>query len=297
MDNLEIIKESVNYIESNLYRSFNPTELCNRYDISEFHYYQLFKHIIGVPLMEYILKRRLSDQLYRWASSNKKIPLIKVAHNANLASLRVVSKILKQEFRISSRQYHKTFDGTELYPAFNHHKYTSTCENVFDKNSEIITMPSATLIGLSTPTHLWKQQHHKDISHLKKKVDMHYDHLEGLDTFGNPEVGVSYNTSIDLKKNDNISFEYFRGYYVTEISKLPSDFRVLNLPRQLYLRFLTTTDSEVFDQTLKYIYSDYLIHNPVKLKNTNINLIERYRYDKTSNHHMTVELYIPVELK
>lgn len=297
MNNFSIIKESIQYIESNLYKTINPTELCKQYDISEFHYYQLFKHIIGMPIMEYISKRRLSDQLYRWASSNKKIPLIKVAHNSNLNTLRAVSKILKQEFNISPRQYHKTFDGTELYPAFNNRKYIRVCENVYDKNSEIVTMPSATLIGLSTTTHLTKQQHHKDICSLKKKIDMHYENIEHLSTFGSHEVGLSYNTSIDLKRNDNMFFEYFRGYHVTEISKLPSDFRVFSIPRQHYLRFLTTTNSSVFDQTLKYIYSDYLVNNPIKLKNTNINLIERYRYDRSYNHDITIELYIPIEKK
>jgi len=295
MNNFSIIKESIQYIESNLYKTFKPLELCQQYDISEFHFYQLFKHIIGMPIMEYISKRRLSDQLYRWASSNKKIPLIKVAHNSNLNSLRAISKILKEEFHISPRQYHKTFDGTELYPAFNNHKYTSVCENVFDKKCEIATMPSATLIGLSTATHLTNQQHHTDILSLKKKIDLHYENVQPLATFDRHEVGLSYNTSIDLKRNDNIFFEYFRGYHVTEISILPSDFRVFSIPRQQYLRFLTTSNSVVFEQTLKYIYSDYLVNNPIKLKNSNINLIERYRYDKTSNQDITVELYIPIE--
>lgn len=295
MNNFQIIKESVKYLESNLYKTFNPSEFCQQYDISEFHYYQLFKHIIGLSIMEYISKRRVSDQLYRWASSNKRIPLTEVAHYSKLNSVSSLSKMLKKSFHISLKQYYKNFDGTEIYPAFNHHKYKSQCDNVFNVKSEIITMPSATLIGLSTVTHLTKQQHLKDIWHLKKMIDMHYDNIEHLATIGSHEVGVSYNTSIDSKKYDNISFEYFRGYHVTEISKLPSDFRVLSLPRQDYLRFITTTNSEVFDQTLKYIYSDYLINHPIKLKNSNINLIERYRYDQSSNQDILVELYIPIE--
>lgn len=295
MSNFKIIKESVQYIESNLYKTFNPSVLCQQYDISEFHYYHLFKHIIGISLMEYISKRYISDQLYRWASSKKSIPLTEVAHYSMFSSVKNLSKLLKKDFNISLKQYYKDFDGTELYPAFNNHKYKSQCDHVFNIKSEIVTMPSATLIGLSTVTHLTNQQHLKDIWYLKKKIDMQYDYIKHLAPLRSHEFGVSYNTSIDSKKYNNISFEYFRGYQVSEISKLPSDFKVLSLPRQQYLRFLTTTNSEVFEQTLNYIYSDYLINNPIKLKNSNINLIERYRYDQSANQDIIVELYIPIE--
>ena len=41
MCNIEIIQASINYIESNLYTAINPSELCDKYNISEFHFHQL----------------------------------------------------------------------------------------------------------------------------------------------------------------------------------------------------------------------------------------------------------------
>lgn len=64
MDNRNIIQQSLDYIEDNLYAEINATELSNMAGFSLFHYYRLFQQVTGLPVMQYIQRRRLLHGVY-----------------------------------------------------------------------------------------------------------------------------------------------------------------------------------------------------------------------------------------
>lgn len=64
MDNRKIIQESIDYIEENLKAEFAAGELADRAGFSLFHFYRLFQLATGMPVMQYILKRKLLYALY-----------------------------------------------------------------------------------------------------------------------------------------------------------------------------------------------------------------------------------------
>lgn len=64
MDNLRIIQESIDYIEENLKTEITATELADRAGFSLFHFYRLFQLATGMPVMQFILKRKLLNALY-----------------------------------------------------------------------------------------------------------------------------------------------------------------------------------------------------------------------------------------
>lgn len=59
MDNRTIIQQSLDYIEDNLRTEITATELADAAGFSLFHYYRLFQQATGLPVMQYILRRRL----------------------------------------------------------------------------------------------------------------------------------------------------------------------------------------------------------------------------------------------
>ena len=64
MDNRTIIQKSLEYIEDNLQTEITAAELAEMAGFSLFHYYRLFQQATGLPVMQYILRRRLLHGVY-----------------------------------------------------------------------------------------------------------------------------------------------------------------------------------------------------------------------------------------
>lgn len=64
MDNRAIIQRSLDYIEENLQTEITAAELADAAAFSLFHYYRLFQQATGMPVMQYILRRRLLHGVY-----------------------------------------------------------------------------------------------------------------------------------------------------------------------------------------------------------------------------------------
>ena len=61
---LTIIQKSIDYIEDNLKTDITAKELSEMAGFSMFHYYRLFHSAVGLPVMQYITRRRLLNALY-----------------------------------------------------------------------------------------------------------------------------------------------------------------------------------------------------------------------------------------
>ena len=73
MDNREIIQNSLDYIEENLKAEITAKDLADLSGFSMFYYYRIFQSIVGMPVMQYILHRRLLNAIYDISCGNKKI--------------------------------------------------------------------------------------------------------------------------------------------------------------------------------------------------------------------------------
>ena len=73
MDNRAMIQTSLDYIEENLQTEITATELAEMASFSLFHYYRLFQQATGMPVMQYILRRRLLHGVYAMKQGSSKI--------------------------------------------------------------------------------------------------------------------------------------------------------------------------------------------------------------------------------
>ena len=67
-----IIQGSIDYIENNLRSELTAQELSEKAGFSLFHYYRLFTSIVGIPVMQYITRRRLLYAVYEMSKGMKK---------------------------------------------------------------------------------------------------------------------------------------------------------------------------------------------------------------------------------
>ena len=64
MEYPQVIQESLDYIEENLKTELTAQELAQRAGFSLFHYYRLFQSAVGMPVVQYIVRRRLLHAVY-----------------------------------------------------------------------------------------------------------------------------------------------------------------------------------------------------------------------------------------
>ncbi len=62
--NLTILQKSIDYIEENLKADITAKELSEMAGFSLFHYYRLFQSAVGMPVMQYITRRKMLHALY-----------------------------------------------------------------------------------------------------------------------------------------------------------------------------------------------------------------------------------------
>ena len=72
MDNRTIIQQSLDYIEENLQTEITAAELADMAGFSLFHYYRLFQQTTGLPVMQYIQRRRLLHGVYAMKQDSSK---------------------------------------------------------------------------------------------------------------------------------------------------------------------------------------------------------------------------------
>ena len=60
----KMIQDSIDYIEDNIKCDISAQELSENAGFSVFHYYRLFQTAVGLPVMQYILRRRLLNAIY-----------------------------------------------------------------------------------------------------------------------------------------------------------------------------------------------------------------------------------------
>ena len=73
MDNRAMIQKSLDYIEANLKTEITAAELAEMAGFSLFHYYRLFQQATGLPVMQYILRRRLLHGAYAMKQGATKV--------------------------------------------------------------------------------------------------------------------------------------------------------------------------------------------------------------------------------
>jgi len=73
MQYLDVIQSGLDYIEANLKTTISAEELSLAAGFSVFHYYRLFQSITGMPVMQYILRRRLRWAIYEIAEGKTQI--------------------------------------------------------------------------------------------------------------------------------------------------------------------------------------------------------------------------------
>lgn len=112
MNYLDILQDSIDYIEDNLKSEISAEELSKKAGFSIFHYYHLFQKGIGIPVNKYILKRKLHSAIYEISLGEKSID---VALSYGFDTYAGFFKAFKREYRCSPKEYMKKYKINKPY--------------------------------------------------------------------------------------------------------------------------------------------------------------------------------------
>ena len=73
MDTRAVVQSALDYIENSLCSPLPTQELADRAGLSLYHFHRLFRGIVGVPVQEYIRRRRLLHAAYAIRCGQKRI--------------------------------------------------------------------------------------------------------------------------------------------------------------------------------------------------------------------------------
>jgi AraC-like DNA-binding protein/Ser/Thr protein kinase RdoA (MazF antagonist) len=104
MNYVDIIQNGIDYIEENLKSQLSAYELAENAGFSLFHYYRLFQSVVGIPVMQFILRRKLCNAIYEISCGKK---MINVALSYGFDTHAGFYKAFKREYDCSPTQHLK----------------------------------------------------------------------------------------------------------------------------------------------------------------------------------------------
>lgn len=108
----EIIQKSLDYIEDNLKAEITAEELSRQAGFSLFHYYRLFQSATGMPVMQYITRRRLLHAIYEIGRGRT---IIEVALEYGFETNAGFYKAFRREFGYTPTQFLVRYPTQEPY--------------------------------------------------------------------------------------------------------------------------------------------------------------------------------------
>lgn len=109
---LDIIQGSLDYIEDNLKTDISAEELSCGANFSLFHYYHLFQQVVGLPVKQYIVWRRLLWVAYEMALGKKQVD---AALEYGFSTSAGLYKAFRRAFGCSPSEYVKRFKIRKPY--------------------------------------------------------------------------------------------------------------------------------------------------------------------------------------
>lgn len=95
MGYIEYLQRSINFIEDNIKQPFTIDDCASEAGFSKYHFYRLFGTYVGIPVMEYVRKRRLAHAMSEVCAGKR---ILDVALDFGYSSERAFSRAFSQEF-------------------------------------------------------------------------------------------------------------------------------------------------------------------------------------------------------
>ena len=146
MEWIERLNKTISYIEEHLAEEISYDELAHIACCSSYHYQRIFAYMAGIPLSEYIRRRRMSLAAIELQSGNKKI--IDIGMKSGYASPTAFNRAFQSVHGIAPSIAKKEGTTIKSYPPIS---FKLTVKGVEELSYRIETKDSFRIVGASFP--------------------------------------------------------------------------------------------------------------------------------------------------
>lgn len=195
MDWIERLNEVIQYIETHLSEDINYERLAQIACCSTYHFQRMFGYMAGVPLSEYIRRRRMSMAAVDLQRGDRKI--IEVAQKYGYSSPTAFNRAFQSIHNIAPSMLKKTGVPVKSYPPIS---FKITVKGVEEMNYRIEEKEAIRIMGISCPLdkeieknfmqvpNVWQQaMQDGTINRLAGLMDSQPTGLLGVSACGNDE--------------------------------------------------------------------------------------------------------------
>lgn len=291
MDYIASISRTLDFIEDNLQESITLELLAEIACFSPYHFHRVFQALVGVTVMEYVRKRRLTRAAELLFYSDDKV--IDIALRVGFDYHESFNRAFKKFYGVTPNQYRTahSLSGPLLGKAFLNKIIVQGGQMMEPK---MITKPTFHVIGYELKTKNIDGQNNKDIPefwqlYLQKKL---YENIPnpinckeelGICTDFNPETG---------------EFVYIIGMEVPEGTSAPEGLVYRTFPEMEYAVFTTpesenSTFSSSIQSTWNYIFTEWFPQSGYE----HAGFLDFELYDERCHgaDHKVIDIYIPVK--
>jgi len=222
------MEKSIDYIESNIKEDLTAGMIAENAGYSLFHFGRVFLAYYGMPVMEYVLKRRLSLALHDILNGAK---VLDTALLYGFKTASGFSKAFRRHYHCSPKDFQK---GLILNLSDSNEKSYSISKEILLKEMRIEKRKSFLVAGYSSKCENAIVETTKDVSAIwsEKPLESYLDHLYAkLNPPKHGEIGI-------YQQREDGAY-YILGIIVENFKKVSSDMACIVIPEATYAVFTT----------------------------------------------------------
>lgn len=260
MDYLKKVQMGIDYIEKNLDFDIKIEEVSSNVGISQWHFQRIFKALTKETLKTYIRSRRFANALDKLMHTDTRI--VDIALTSGYETQESFTRAFKTTFSMTPNKYRKIGNNSLFLK-----KVELTDEYLLHINKNISLVPEIYLqepmcfVGLRTQFY-GPDSEKNNIS--EKLPPLWANFMERIAEIKNRIPGKCYGIVNQIKSNTD-QLEYLAVTAVNEgNNELPKGMVSFKTPLTQYARFTHKGEITNIDNTVDYVYSNFLLNSTYK---------------------------------
>ena len=230
MDSLKSMNDALEYIEEHLQDEIDFAEVAKRAYCSEYHFKRMFSFLAGIPLSEYVRRRRLT--LAAFELQNSDIKVIDVAVKYGYSSPDSFTKAFQQMHGITPSEARKNGQSLKAFPRMS---FQLSVKGGSEMNYRIVEKEAFSIVGFKKRVPLvfegvnpeiaamWQSLTPELISELKK--------LSNIE----PRGMISASTNFSERTTENSELDHYIG--AATINECPENMSQLKVEASTWAVF------------------------------------------------------------
>ncbi len=294
MDYMNLIQKTLDYIDDHIIDKITVDQLSELAGFSTYHYYRVFNSFIGMPVMEYVTRRKLQYTLHELSNNGK---VSDIAFDYGFKTHAGFTKAFKKCFGYAPTFY-RLHAPIGFPQKVNLRKLKENKIGGIIMQPKIMQLDAFKIVGYEFKTTLRNNAHSRDIPAFWDQCNIEGKESKLYDTQNPPqhgEYGICVNTNMETD-----DFSYILGVEVTSFDKAIEDMYQLDVPDATYAVFTTPPVEEddfinSIQGTWKYILEEWFPSSGYEIDDTKLDF-EFYdeRCHSWQHEKLSMDIYVPI---